>query len=94
MRILRLITTYPEFRDYYKDIVTFRRKPKELISIYSEALAILDHNTELYMINELQNSVKELKDSITEKDNTIAEKDATIAALQKQIEELSSKIPD
>ena len=103
--ILNLVTAYPEFREYYKDIIAFRKKPKELISMYSEALAILDHNTELYMINELQNSLKE-KDSIisekdttiaekdatiTEKETTIAEKDALIAALQKQLEELTSQ---
>ena len=52
--------------------------------MYSEALAILDHNTELYMINELQNTVKE-------KDSIIAEKDAIITALQKQLEDLKSQ---
>ena len=80
-------------------------EPKELISMYSEALAILDHNTELYMINELQNSIKEKDAIIAEKDTTIAENKATIeakdsviaenqviiAALQKQIEELRSQ---
>ena len=96
--ILNLITHYPEFAEYYRDIVAFRKKPKELISMYSEALAILDHNTELYMINELQNSIKERDAIIAEKDNAISKKDsalaesqAIIAALQKQIEELRSQ---
>lgn len=103
--ILKLITRYPEFAEYYRDIVAFRRKPKELISMYSEALAILDHNTELYMINELQNSIKERDAIIAEKDTAIAEKDsaiaenkaaikakdAMIATLQKQLEELCSQ---
>ena len=96
--ILNLITHYPEFAEYYKDIVAFRKKPKELISMYSEALAILNHNTELYMINELQNSIKEKDAIIAEKDSTIAEnratikaKDAIIASLQKQLEELRLK---
>ena len=73
-------------------------EPKELISMYSEALAILDHNTELYMINELQNSIKERDAIIAEKDNAISKKDsalaesqAIIAVLQKQIEELRSQ---
>lgn len=92
--ILKLITKYPEFKEYYKDIVAFRKKPKELISMYSEALAILDHNTELYMINELQNTIKEketviaeLDSTILEKNNTIAEKDNTIAEKDNTIAE-------
>ncbi len=94
--ILKLITKYPEFEEYYNDIVAFRKKPKELISMYSEALAILDHNTELYMINELQNTIKEketviaeLDNTILEKNNTIAEKDAIIAALQEKLHNLN-----
>ncbi|MBQ8591574.1 MAG: hypothetical protein IJ485_02335 [Lachnospiraceae bacterium] len=73
--------------------------------MYSEALAILDHNTELYMINELQNSIKEKNAIIAEKDMAIAEKNitieakdaalaesqSTIAALQKEIENLRSQ---
>lgn len=83
--ILKLITKHPEFAEYYQDIVDFRKKPKELISMFSEALAILDHNTELYMISELQDEVKEMENVIIEKDNTIAEKDAIIAALQEKL---------
>ena len=89
--ILKLVATYPEFKEYYKDIVAFRKKPKELISMYSEALAILDHNTELYMINELQNTVKEKDSIIAQKNTTIAEKDAIITTLQKQLEDLKSQ---
>ena len=59
--------------------------------MYSEALAILDHNTELYMINELQNTVKEKDSIIAQKNTTIAEKDAIITTLQKQLEDLKSQ---
>ena len=97
--ILKLVSAYPEFKEYYKDIVEFRTKPKELISMYSEALAILDHNTELYMISELQNTVKELKDAVAlteadlaEKTAILSEKNSTIAALQKELEELRSQV--
>ncbi|MBQ3163952.1 MAG: PD-(D/E)XK nuclease family transposase [Lachnospiraceae bacterium] len=99
--ILKLITKYPEFKEYYKDIVAFRKKPKELISMYSEALAILDHNTELYMINELQNTIKEketviaeLDSTILEKNNTIAEKDNTIAEKDNTIAEKDNTIAE
>ncbi len=99
--ILNLITKYPEFEEYYHDIVAFRKKPKELISMYSEALAILDHNTELYMINELQNAIKEketviaeLDSTILEKNNTIAEKDNTIAEKDNTIAEKDNTIAE
>ena len=92
--IVKLITAYPEFAEYYKDIVAFRRKPKELIFMYSEALAILDHNTELYMISKLQNSVQELKDVIAEKDSTIAEQNSALAEKDSAIAEKDSTIAE
>jgi len=59
--IIRLLETYPEFEPLYRDLANFRRNPKELISMYSEALAILDRNTEIYMLNELQKETEDLK---------------------------------
>lgn len=75
--IVKLVNTYPEFLACYRDIVEFRRHPKELMTMYSEALAILDHNTELYMIDELEKENKALKAALeaalAEKDNALAE---------------------
>lgn len=92
--ILRLVTTYPEFKEYYKDIVEFRKKPKELISMYSEALAILDHNTELYMISELQNTVKELKDTISQAENEIVEKKTALAETNATLAETNAALAE
>ena len=92
--ILELITKYPEFAEYYQDIVDFRKKPKELISMFSEALAMLDHNTELYMISELQNEVKEMENVLAEKINAIAELDNTIAEKDSTIAEKDSTIAE
>lgn len=92
--ILKLITQYPEFAEYYHDIVNFRKKPKELISMFSEALATLDHNTELYMINELQNEVQEMENILAEKINAIAELDNAIAELDNTIAEKDNTIAE
>lgn len=69
--IVKLINAYPEFLACYRDIVEFRRHPKELMTMYSEALAILDHNTELYMIDELEKKVKAMELALAEKDNAL-----------------------
>ena len=92
--IINLVTTFPEFKEYYQDIVNFRHHPKKLIYMYSEALAILDYNTTQYMIDELknelqeyQNSLQETQNNLQETQNSLAEANATIADLRRQLAE-------
>ncbi len=87
-KIIELIHKFPEFRLYYDEIFTLRTKPEELMTMFSDALAILDHNTELYMIQELQNEVNEKNAVIADKDAALADKDATIEMLNNRIREL------
>ncbi len=103
--ILRLVQKYPEFMECYHDIMEFRRKPKELISMFSEALYKLDRNTEKYMVTELQKEIEENKAiieenkaiieenkaTIQESKAIIQEQDATILALREEIERLKKK---
>ena len=56
--IVRLVQAYPQFAECYQDIVDFRRHPKELIGMYSEALAIMDRNTVLYMCDEQKKEIE------------------------------------
>lgn len=100
--IIRLVNAYPEFHQCYQDIIEFRRNPKELIFMFSEALTIMDRNTVKYMCEEQQKEIASLTESlaerdsalakkdsaIAEKDSTIVEKDSVIAALQAELEEL------
>ncbi len=80
--IVKLVNAYPEFLSCYKDIVEFRRNPKELMNMYSEALAFLDKNTERYMVDELRKKVEE-------RDAALADKDAEIAKLKLQLAQSS-----
>lgn len=93
--IIRLVSAYPEFLSCYRDIIEFRKNPKELIYMYSEALAILDRNTALYMCEEQQkmieeqaNTIDEMSTALSQKDAALSQKDVLIADLQKQLEEL------
>ena len=106
--ILKLINSYPEFKEYYHDISLFRKNPKELINMYSEALIQMDRNTVNYMIEEMQKEVEELsakvaanedilaqqESVIAEKDNAIAEKDNTIAEKDNTIAEKDAYIKE
>lgn len=96
--IISLINAYPEFMELYQDISTFRTKPKELIHMYSEALAIADRNTVKLMIDEMKEQLneltnekdtvlKELNSAIKEKDCAIKEKDSAIREKDSAIRE-------
>lgn len=82
--IFRLTDRFPMFRQLYQEIIDFRYHPKELISMYSDALRILDQNTVKYMIDELKGQVAELARQKAESDAALAKQDAELA---KQIAE-------
>ena len=52
--VLSLVARYPQFLSCYQNIAAFRQKPEELIYMFSEALYILDKNTERLMVDELR----------------------------------------
>ena len=88
--IINLLTLYPEFRELYQEIAEFRTNPKELIYMYSEALAIMDRNAiQLTLEAELSETREELNDTkeqLSDAKEQIAEKDDIIA---KQLAELA-----
>ncbi len=59
--IQRLLKEYPSFATLYREIIDFRFHPKELITMYSEALAIMDRNTINLMIDDMKKEVDALK---------------------------------
>ena len=85
--IINLVSAFPEFKEYYQDIVNFRHHPKELIHMYSEALAILDRNTTQYMIDELKTELQETQNDLQVTQNSLSEANATIAELKRQLAE-------
>ena len=68
--IVQLVNAYPEFLPCYQDIISFRRRPKELITTFSDALREMDRNTKVYMIEQLAKEVQEKDHALAEKDNT------------------------
>lgn len=68
--IVQLVNAYPEFLPCYRDIISFRRRPKELITTFSDALREMDRNTEIYMVEQLAKEVQEKDHALAEKDNT------------------------
>ena len=91
-----LVSDYPWMEAICKDMSEYMYDPEEVITMFSEALRMLDENTVHYMIDELQ---KERDDAITalnEKENemtlVISEKDAEIATVLTEKNAMISEI--
>lgn len=92
--IIKLVTAYPEFKEYYQDIADFRTKPKEWIYMYSKSLAETDRNTERYMVTDMQNTIEKQNAMLAENAVKLAEKDSTIAEKDAKLLEKDSTIAE
>ncbi|MBQ9610336.1 MAG: hypothetical protein IJV15_12960, partial [Lachnospiraceae bacterium] len=82
------ISHNPYFRELYEDIYDMCLNTEGLINMYSKELAELDHNTVIYMIDELKAEVDSQK---AELDNKQAEIDSQKAEIDNQKTELKNK---
>lgn len=95
--ILKLVESYPDFLDYYKEIAEFRTHPKELIGMLSEWLSELDHNTELYMIDEMRKERQQLEEEnkrIEEQNQKLGEQNQKLGKQNQKLGEQNQKLED
>ncbi len=81
--ITQLATKYPEFLPMYQDITEFRKKPGEVIGMFSEALRIMDRNTTKYMIDEMKQQVIDLQQEVVYLQQEAADKQEALDASEK-----------
>ena len=67
----RLIDIYPEFIPMYQEIYTICRNMENVMEFYSEELKIMDRNTVLYMIDEMQDTIDAQKKKLDQKEAEI-----------------------
>ncbi|MBQ6812845.1 MAG: hypothetical protein IJP06_06990, partial [Agathobacter sp.] len=76
----------------YHDIVEFRRKPEELINMFSEALIQMDKNTVQYMIEEQQKELEEQQKELKEQQKELNEMQKELVESRREIEKRDDKI--
>ena len=87
-----LVSDYPWMGAICKDMSEYMYDPEEVITMFSEALRMLDENTVHYMIDELQKERDEAVAALSEKDAALSEKDAEIAAVLSEKNAMLSEI--
>lgn len=85
--IVDLCERYPEFIPLYEDVFEFKRNIKELVSVFSEALAVMTKNTERYMVGQLEEALEAKNEEIKQRVEEIKKKDAEIEKKAAEIEE-------
>lgn len=80
--ILHIIGHYPFFQELYQDIVKFCYQPKELITMFSDALRIMDQNAIEYMVDELKAEKARLVSELSRKKSELSKKDSEIERLR------------
>lgn len=106
--IMTITEKYPFFKELYKDIITLRYNPKELITMYSETLLVADRNTVTLMIDEMRQEYNELSeetnalrqeyDALTQTNNTLSQQNDSLSqqndALAQQNVDLKQELED
>lgn len=97
--LAKLISDYPWMEAICRDISEYLYHPEEVLTMFSDALRILDQNTAMYMVDEMKKQIEEDRQVIAEKDEALAkkdealaEKDEALAENQKAVEELRRAI--
>ena len=90
--ILWLIEKYPEFEAVYREVFCFRYQMEELVSMYSEALQVLDANTVKYMVERQQEEIAKQKNQIAQQEGKIAQQEDEIESLKKAQEHKDAEI--
>jgi hypothetical protein len=85
--INRLAEIFPDLESVRRDINEYLERPGEVLSMFSEALRILDRNTAELMVDRMKDEIvdlKEQKDELKEKNNELQ---AEVQRLKKLLEE-------
>ena len=85
--IREVIEAYPEFAELYREVFDFRYHKKELVSMYSEALRILDQNTVELMVELQQEEIKALREKNLRQEAENLRQKEEILRLQKLLDQ-------
>lgn len=89
--IIRIVESYPEFKEFYRELVGLRYDMKGLTSMfdyYRQLLREADQGTVQYMIEEQKKELDEVKQELSEKNQQLADREQKIKELQAEVERL------
>lgn len=92
--INRIIEKYPFFEELYQEIIYFRYHPKELVGMYSEALAILDRNTVEFMLDDMKKEADDLRLDLNKQEARVAAMNAELSQMEDELSEKEARVAE
>jgi len=95
--IIRVVGAYPEFKEFYKELIGLRYDMKGLTSMfdyYRQLLREADEGTVQYMIEEQKKVLDEIKREIADKNQEIADKSRELEDKNQELADKNKKIED
>ncbi|MCB7320208.1 PD-(D/E)XK nuclease family transposase [Lacrimispora sp. 210928-DFI.3.58] len=91
-RIIELITRYPQFKTMYQDIYEICLNIEKVMNMYSKELAQLDHNTVLYMIDEMQEQLDRQRKELCENEVKLNEIEGKLGQTEGKLSQTEGKL--
>ena len=95
--IARIITAFPEFSEYYRELAGFQEKPEELISMFSRVLAEMDRDEYFCMMEELKENVRSLSEqaqSLREQTRGLEDENRSLEDENRSLEDENRSLED
>ncbi len=88
----KLVNEYPWLEEIYRELAMLRRKPEEVLGMFSDALKIMDQNTVKYMIDEQQQIMDEQRQILDEQQQKMDEQRQILDEQQQKMNEQQQEL--
>ena len=92
--IQRILERYPQFWEIYREVEAFRRDIGGVLSMFSEALKIMDRNTVQYMIDELEGNLAEAEGWLAETKRQLNETKGQLSEATEELNETKGQLSE
>ena len=92
--LTEILAVYPWLEAIYQDMASYLHKPEEVLTMFSDALKILDHNTVQYMIDEMQNTIDDQKAQLNDAHSQLTDMHSQLADKDSQLTDMHSQLAD
>ena len=87
----KLIERYPQMEELFVDMSKYLSRPEEVLSMFSEALKIMDKNTVKYMMDELTEKLSDTENKLSDTENKLSDTENKLSDTENKLSDTKNK---